>query len=944
MCRLRFILSHALWQRALRVGDRRVSRIGISLNVCLQSRIRRAILLCILFLGLLPLQVSSSSTIMKTDPQDSYAAVGQICSVNVSIVDVVNLTGWQFKLYFKNSVLNCTGVSEGPFLSTSGSTLFSSTINSAFNSTFGVVSVYCSLKGANVSSSGSGVLATVTFKAIGEANSPLDLKETELVDDKFPPGTIPHLVIDGTIHVIGIHVAISIQPSNTSGPPGWININETFTVNVTVAMINDLAYWQVGMSFNPTVIECVSFLEGPFLSSVGSTVWQPGIIDNQAGLITPHGASLTSGGASGNGTLGFITFKVKNAGSSVLNLQDTLLLDSEYTTITPFSLNNGYFELPSEVPMPPTAYFFYYPSAPYAGEVITFNASDSKSNDGTIVSYLWSFGDSSQGNGVLVNHTFISAGQYNVSLTVMNSNNLTGNFSRIVNVALLPQGPAIDVYTQKGGVGSNQTSDSFAPDQLVAISIYVTNNYVPISGKIVTLDLYFPNGSLAWSRASQTDEAGIALIIYLIETAPTFGLYWFSAEANIGGTPVSDTCHFKVGWLLEILNMVTCDREGVPKSNFGHMEPLYVNVEVQNIRLQPMGGTITASVLDELGYQRLFFNCYKVFPVNNTTILLNLGSIPMQAVIGKANVTAFMSEYLGGVPYCPEKRHQFSIVYSYPDVAVTDLEASPLSTYVGHSVEVTLFLITEYYIPQSFGVSVYANNTLIAHILVHSLPPYEVTSFSLIWDTYHFSSGIYVLNARADVVPGEQDTNDNFFVGAVVMISTRTTEVHDVAITDFEASKTVVGTGYLLDMPFAVENQGDFSEPFNMTIYANGTEIAGFHDMTLPAGGNSAMTFSWNTTGFNKGLYILTATVETYSNDSDILDNVVVYEHIAVSLPGDINGDKFVNAKDAVLLGSAFSSQQGNPAFNPNADINNDGHCNAKDAVIVGIYFNQSWT
>lgn len=927
----------------LRVGDRRVLCLDMSLNVGLRSRTCTATLLCILFFSLLPLQVSSSSTILKTDPQDSYVAVGQICSINVSIIDVVNLTGWQFKLYFKNSVLNCTEVSEGPFLSTSGSTVFLSNINNAFNSTYGVISVACSLKGANISASGSGVLATVTFDATGEANSPLDLEETLLVDEKFPPHSIPHLIIDGTVHVIGVSIAVSIQPSNMSGPSGWIDINETFTVNVTIAMVNDLAYWQVGMAFNPTVLECISFLEGPFLSSVGSTIWQPGTIDNEAGLITPYGVSLTSGGASGNGTLGLVTFKVKSTGSSVLYLQDVLLLDPEHATIAPFNLNNGYFELPSEVPNPPTAYFFYYPTAPYAGQVITFNASDSKSNDGIIVSYLWSFGDNSQGNGVLVNHTYANAGQYNVSLTVVNSYNLTGNFSRVINVAFVPQGAAIDVYTQKGGVGSNQTSDSFAPDQLVVISVYVTYNLLPIAGKIITLGLYFPNGSLAWSRASQTNDAGIALIVYLVEPEPAFGLYCIDAEANVGGTLVSDTCHFKVGWLLEIVSAVTCDRKGAPKSNFAHGEPLYVNLEVQNIRLQPMSGTVIICVFDELEHQLLFFNCNRVFPVNNTTVLLDLGSIPLQAVTGQANVTAFISEYLGGVPYCPEECCEFVIVHSYPDVAVSGLEASPLTTYAGHSVEVTVFVIDEYYVPQSFEVSVYANNTLIETIFIYDLPPYEEESFSLIWNTYPFSSGTYVLNARANVVPGEKDTNDNFFVGAVVSLSTRTIPAHDVAITDFATNKTVVGIGYFLNMSIAVENQGDFGETFNMTIYANGTQLASFHDMTLIAGNHSAMILSWNTTVFNKGLYTLTAIVETASNDSDILDNIVVCDNIVVSLPGDINGDKFVNAKDAVILGSAFTSQQGNPAFKPNADINNDGFCNAKDAVILGNFFNQSW-
>ena len=61
-----------------------------------------------------------------------------------------------------------------------------------------------------------------------------------------------------------------------------------------------------------------------------------------------------------------------------------------------------------------------------------------------------------------------------------------------------------------------------------------------------------------------------------------------------------------------------------------------------------------------------------------------------------------------------------------------------------------------------------------------------------------------------------------------------------------------------------------------------------------------------------------------------------------VILVGDVNGDGFVNAKDAVLLGSAFGSQEGDPEYNRAADLNNDGFCNAKDAIIIGANFGNS--
>jgi hypothetical protein len=58
-------------------------------------------------------------------------------------------------------------------------------------------------------------------------------------------------------------------------------------------------------------------------------------------------------------------------------------------------------------------------------------------------------------------------------------------------------------------------------------------------------------------------------------------------------------------------------------------------------------------------------------------------------------------------------------------------------------------------------------------------------------------------------------------------------------------------------------------------------------------------------------------------------------------MPGDINADTYVNAKDAVALGKVFGSQIGQPNYDPNIDINNDSYINAKDAIILGANFGQ---
>jgi len=141
---------------------------------------------------------------------------------------------------------------------------------------------------------------------------------------------------------------VSVQPERVISPPP--SIGETFEINITASNVADVYTWQAGMTFNSSVLEALSFEEGSFLRTWADTnnqitLWVEGTIDNVAGIISIHGCTLTGTitGASGNGTLGTITFKVKNYGNSALNLTDILLLDSTLIEI-PVNVTNGYFE------------------------------------------------------------------------------------------------------------------------------------------------------------------------------------------------------------------------------------------------------------------------------------------------------------------------------------------------------------------------------------------------------------------------------------------------------------------------------------------------------------------------------------------------------------------------------------------------------------------------
>ncbi len=67
-------------------------------------------------------------------------------------------------------------------------------------------------------------------------------------------------------------------------------------------------------------------------------------------------------------------------------------------------------------------------------KIVTFDGSKSYDLDGTITDYVWEFGDGSNGTGVTTTHSYGTAGEYTVKLTVTDNGTLTGNDTAIVIV------------------------------------------------------------------------------------------------------------------------------------------------------------------------------------------------------------------------------------------------------------------------------------------------------------------------------------------------------------------------------------------------------------------------------------------------------------------------------------------------------------------------------
>jgi len=190
------------------------------------------------------------------------------------------------------------------------------------------------------------------------------------------------------------------------------------------------------------------------------------------------------------------------------------------------------------------------------------------------------------------------------------------------------------------------------------------------------------------------------------------------------------------------------------------------------------------------------------------------------------------------------------------------------------------------------------------------------------------------------------------------------TEAYDIATPDVTPLKTIVGQSYTMNINVTATNQGEFTENFNVTVYANTTSIAS-QIVTLSSGNSTTVTFTWNTTGFAKGNYTISAYAWPVPGETDTTDNTYVNGWIIVAMPGDITGpddwpDGKVDMRDVYPVAKGFGAvhvtDPNDPRrceywhktpcascpHTPNADINDDGKIDMKDVYVVARNFGKT--
>ncbi len=206
------------------------------------------------------------------------------------------------------------------------------------------------------------------------------------------------------------------------------------------------------------------------------------------------------------------------------------------------------------------------------------------------------------------------------------------------------------------------------------------------------------------------------------------------------------------------------------------------------------------------------------------------------------------------------------------DVAIADVKVSQTVAYVGDIIQVSVNASNFGDFYETFNVSVYCNNSKISAEKI-SLNPKETINLNFLWNTSNLMTGNYTIWASAEIVPGEVNIENNRFVdGTVTLLPRPPTFIRDIAIIGITANPTLVMAGENVTIESLVANLGDSEEAFDLTIFYGETLITEF-PLNLPSHTQRTITYKWNTTNVDAGIYRIWGNITILENERDTANN-----------------------------------------------------------------------
>lgn len=198
------------------------------------------------------------------------------------------------------------------------------------------------------------------------------------------------------------------------------------------------------------------------------------------------------------------------------------------------------------------------------------------------------------------------------------------------------------------------------------------------------------------------------------------------------------------------------------------------------------------------------------------------------------------------------------------DVAIVKVEPQTQFVIRGASVGIDVDVQNKGNVLQSFTVTAYYNSSA---GLVGSIGTQDVLNLAggasqdllFLWNTLGVADGSFVIFANATIVTGETSTADNQLIDSTVEIQSQFK--HDVTISSFATSNTILAEGEIAALKIDVKNQG-WGDEANLVlgVYYNSTTLATMSIPLIHPGSSLKYFFNFSTAD-KSGRYDLVANV-----------------------------------------------------------------------------------
>ena len=187
--------------------------------------------------------------------------------------------------------------------------------------------------------------------------------------------------------------------------------------------------------------------------------------------------------------------------------------------------------------------------SPLAGEtplLVTFDASSSTDFDGVIVAYDWDFGDGSAlASGAALQHSFLTAGTYTVTLTIMDSDGALATDSVVLSVTEPdPPEPMLSFTAQHLVLNSGGVTE-LAWTATAVDSCLASGGWSGVKSLTGNEQIGPLNSSTSFTL-SCSGAGGTVVELLTIGVNGSVTLQWSAPTENIDGSPLTDLAGFRI--------------------------------------------------------------------------------------------------------------------------------------------------------------------------------------------------------------------------------------------------------------------------------------------------------------------------------------------------------------------------------------------------------------